>query len=153
MRKKLKTLLFLGGVLIAFNFPFPNLILSSIAAEVTIVWNPNFESDLDGYSVYQRAGAKGPPYEWVDDIFLDELADPDHPEIILTQLKEDINYYMVVTAYDKAGNESGFSNEICFKIENSSILDCTTKSISGSDSNGGGGSGCMISTLADGFHR
>ena len=138
MRKKLKILLFWGGVLIAFNIPFPNLISSSIATEVTIEWNPNLESDLDGYSVYQSKGAKGPPYERINDIFLDELADPDHPEVILTQLKEDINYYIVVTAYDKAGNESGFSKAICVKIEDSTILDCTPVGYSGGGGGGGG---------------
>ena len=92
-----------------------------------------------------------------DDVSTDEIADPDHPEVTLTQLQEDIDYYFVVTAYDNSGNESKFSNEICLKIENASVTDCTAASSSGGSDGGGGGSGggvgCFISTLADGHGR
>jgi hypothetical protein len=138
MRKQLKILLLFLGLLLTFGLPFPNFLSISIAAEVTIIWNANSEYDLDGYSVYQGTGSKGPPYQWIDDLSLDELADPDNPEIMLTQLVEDISYYVVVTAFDKAGNESNFSKALCVKIENSSIIDCAPAGISGG---GGGGSG------------
>jgi hypothetical protein len=72
----------------------------------------------------------------IDDLSLDDLTDPDNPEVVLTQLWDNIKYYIVVTAYDKAGNESNFSKAICVKIEGSSILDCTPAINSG----GGGGS-------------
>jgi hypothetical protein len=137
VRKQLKFLPFLLGLLLTPGLPFPNCFSTSIAAEITFAWNPNSESDLDGYSVYQSIGSKGPPYELIGELYLDELADPDNPEVTLTQLQEDVNYYFVVTAYDKAGNESQFSNEICLKIEDSSIIDCAPAIASGG---GGGGS-------------
>jgi hypothetical protein len=71
---------------ITFGLPFPNLISTSIAAEVTLTGNANTESDLDGCSVYRSTGYKGPPYELIDDLSLDDLADPDNPEEILEQL-------------------------------------------------------------------
>ena len=140
MRKQLKLLPFLLGLLLTPGLPFPNFISPSIAAEVTFAWNPNSESDLDGYAVYQSIGSKGPPYELIDELYLDELANPDNPEVTLTQLQEDVNYYLVVTAYDKAGNESQYSNEICLKIEDSSIIDCAPAIASGGGGGGGGSS-------------
>ncbi len=136
MRKQLKFLPFLLGLLLTPGLPFPNCFSTSIAAEVTFAWNPNFEPDLDGYAVYQSTGSSGAPYELIDELYLDELANPDNPEVTLTRLQEDVNYYFVLTAYDKAGNESQYSNEICLKIEDSSIIDCAPAI----DSGGGGGS-------------
>jgi len=100
--------------------------------------------------VYQSIGSKGPPYDLIDDLKLDELADPDNPEFTLTQLQEGINYHFVLTAYDEAGNESQFSNEICLKIEDSFITDCAPAIASGGGAGGSGG-GCFVSTLTGGF--
>ena len=132
----IKFLFFWWGVLLTFSLPFPNHIPTSMAAEVTIAWNANTESDLDGYSVYRSTGLSGPPYELVDDLSLDELADPENPEVTLTQLEEGINYYIAVTAYDQAGNESQYSKELCVTIEGSAIIDCTPGGDSGGSSGG-----------------
>lgn len=112
-----------------------------IAAEVTLLWNANDEADLAGYSVYQSADSSGPPYDLIDDIALNELADPDNPEAIVTQLEDGKQYYFVVTAFDALTNESEISNEICVKVDGGVIIDCPTESSPNIDSNGGGGGG------------
>jgi hypothetical protein len=136
MRKQLKILLLFLSLLLTLGLPFPNFISTSIAAEVTITWNANTESDLDGYSVYRSTGSPRLPYELIADLSLDDLSDPDNPEITLTSLVEFWKYYFIVTAYDTSGNESGFSNELCVEVSAGSILDCS--SVSSPD--GGGGS-------------
>ena len=117
------------GLLLTAGFPFPNFISTSIAAEVTITWNANTESDLDGYSVYRNKGSSRLPYELIADLSLDDLSDPDSPEVTLTSLMEFWKYYFIVTAYDTSGNESGFSNELCIEVSAGSILDCSSVSI------------------------
>jgi uncharacterized membrane protein len=65
------------------------------------------------------------------------LADPLNPRCKVTDLKKDVIYYFVVTAYDTAGNESDFSNIISSKGE---IASCPS-SISSEGGGGGGGGG------------
>lgn len=124
MKKQMKSSFFHLGLLSAAILTLLNFVSISGAAQVAITWNPNSESDLDGYAVYQSIGTSGPPYELIGNLSLDELADPDNPEVILNLLEDDINYYIAITAYDKTGNESQFSNEICLRIENASIINC-----------------------------
>ena len=72
---------------------------------VKISWKPNTEPDLAGYKLYY--GNQSRSYIFVrDDIGTDTLAvvRPDY-------FKE---WYIAVTAYDTAGNESGYSNEVSF---------------------------------------
>ena len=67
--------------------------------------------------------------------------DPDNPEVTVTQLEDGKKYYFVLAGFDKANNESNFSNEICAEVEGASIVDCASSSSLVSDSkNGGGGS-------------
>ncbi|MEJ2101134.1 MAG: hypothetical protein P8X68_14330 [Desulfobacterales bacterium] len=158
MKKPIKSVLFLLNLLTATVLLLSNFIAIGFAEDAAIVWNPNSESDLDGYAVYQSTGSPESPFELIDDLYLDEIADLDHPEVALSGLQKGVNYYFVVTAFDKSGNESKFSNEICLKIENGSIIDCTSASDSGGSDGGrgggaGGGVGCFISTLADGHGR
>ena len=145
MKTHVKSIWFLLGFLSAVILPLSN---SSIAAEVSLLWDANNEADLAGYTLYQSTGFSGPPYDLIEDISLDELADPDNPEVIVTQLESGEKYYFVVAAYDKSNNESSFSNKICIQIEGSSIRDCLPAISSGG---GGGSAGCFISTLVDGF--
>lgn len=81
------------------------LILWVVPAEsgsLWLSWNPNAEPDLAGYKVYYGTSSRryGPP----TDVGL-----VTHYE--LTDLEEKITYYVTVTAYDTARNESGFSQE------------------------------------------
>lgn len=76
------------------------------AAEVTLSWNANTESDLAGYKVYQSttSGQYGPPVATLGKVTQHTLT--------LPQLTVDATYFFTITAYDQAGNESGKSNEV-----------------------------------------
>jgi hypothetical protein len=73
------------------------------AAYLDIAWIPNGESDLAGYRVYY--GTESGDYINFVDV---GMATSCH----LDDLLEDVTYYISLTAYDIAGNESGFSNEV-----------------------------------------
>jgi len=118
------------------------LIISTLYApaqgfEVTLAWDPNQEPDLIGYNVYVNDVSYDPSYYQLDTVSLDEI-DPDNPMYTATELKENLQYCFVVTAYDFEGFESGFSNEVCV-LNGQEIV---SKSVQAS---GGGGGGCFIS--------
>jgi hypothetical protein len=141
LKKHIKGFRFLLVLLLAMIVLFSNFISIGIAAEVVLAWDANDEADLDGYTLYRSTDSSGPPYDLIDDIYLDELADPDNPEVTVTQLEDGEKYYFVLTAFDKANNESNISDEICAKVEGTSIVDCASSSSLVSDSKiGGGGS-------------
>ena len=119
-----------------------------LAQDVTIGWNSNKEPDLEGYVVYRNIGYSGPPYKYDDVLPEDDLADPLNPRITLTGIQAGTMYYAAVTAYDAAGNESGYSKEICFQIIEKSVKNCTSSAKRANGSGGGGG--CFIgSATAD----
>jgi uncharacterized membrane protein YgcG len=131
----------------------------ALSADVTLAWDPNSEVDLEGYGVYFNLGASGPPYDLFGYVTLQELTDPDNPAFVVTGLEKGSVYYFAVTAYDTAGNESGYSAPVCAQIGDQ-ILPCTSSngsessSSSGSSggsasSGGGGGGGCFIETSSD----
>jgi hypothetical protein len=96
---------------------FTNLVS---AAQVTLAWDANTESDLAGYKIYYKTGSPGEPYNGTGAdqgpapiiVPLYEFSDPDNPEYRLTGLSDEEVYYFVVTAYDNEDpeNESSFSN-------------------------------------------
>ena len=74
---------------------------------VGLQWDPNSETDLAGYYIYEAQMSDGQvigtymvsvPAPLTDFTFVD-------PHI-------DGQYYWKITAFDTAGNESGFSNEV-----------------------------------------
>ena len=75
---------------------------SALAQDVTLVWDPNSEADFAGYKVYYgtASGVYGAPI------------------VIGAQTTYTIQnlpagtYFFAVTAYNKAGLESGYSNEV-----------------------------------------
>jgi hypothetical protein len=71
--------------------------------EVSIYWWQNTERDLSGYNIYWKDVAAG-PYRF--------LADTDQNFFIDTGLQNGVTYYYIVTAFDRAGNESLASEEI-----------------------------------------
>lgn len=121
-----------------------------LSADVTLAWDPNSEADLEGYGVYFKLGSSGPPYELFGYVTLQELNDPDNPSFAVTGLVTGSSYYFAVTAYDTAGNESGYSTPVCAQIGDQ-ILPCTSPPSSGAASggSGGGGGGCFIETASD----
>ena len=111
------------------------------AYDVVIAWDPNTESDLAGYKIYGSEGSPGPPYDLIDTYSLDEI-DPDNPACQISDLDDSLKYYFVLSAYDFAGNESDYSNEVCV----AGGIACASDTSSG----GGGGGGCLISVVAGG---
>ena len=78
------------------------------AAEVELAWDPNSESDLEGYKLYYGTSSKN--YGVIIDVGL--TATPSSPSYTLTGLSEGETYYFAVTAYDTSDNESDYSNEV-----------------------------------------
>ena len=71
---------------------------------VTLNWNDNSESDLDGYNIY-RSTTSGSGYAKVNGSLLTSSAYIDNT------VTNGTTYYYVVTALDILGNESNYSNE------------------------------------------
>lgn len=80
---------------------------SIFAAEVTLSWDENTESDLAGYKVYY--GTSTGTYTSNADVGNFEI-------YIVTGLVEGQTYFFAVTAYDLVGNESGYSNEVSYDV-------------------------------------
>lgn len=80
----------------------------AFATEVRFTWNPNTENDLKGYRLYQSK-VSGVYVKGVDKAVADI---PAGTEIAATHITKEGKYFWVLTAYDKHGNESGFSNEV-----------------------------------------
>ena len=109
------------------------------AADVTLAWAANTESDLAGYYIYYKSGTSGAPYNGigVDEgnspimIPLGDFSDPENPEFTLHGLSDSQTTFLVLTAYSTEGNESAYSNEVSYQPSIAPIL--TSLSISGSN--------------------
>jgi hypothetical protein len=77
----------------------------------TLAWKPNSETDLAGYKVYRSTtpGKYGPQN-------VIALVQKNVTTYQATGLQFKTTYYFVVTAFDLAGNESGYSNEVSKSI-------------------------------------
>ena len=80
------------------------------AAQVTLEWNPVSHQDLVGYKVYQ--GNSSLNYDSPIDV-------GNWTSCTIGDLLEGETYYFAVTAYDKYGNESDYSNEVSYSPLNS----------------------------------
>ncbi len=152
----LSALLFFGLVFVAAG---------ARAAEVTLAWDANRESDLEGYGVYYKTGTGGPPYDFFGYVALYDLADQDSPTFAVTGLQPNTTYHFAITAYDNAGNESALSASVCAEV-GAVVTPCadvgpgatppppvnpgssSTATASIESGGGGGGGGCFIQTLA-----
>lgn len=72
------------------------------AAQVTLGWNPNSETDFAGYKVYYGSASGG----------YDNVVDVGNVTTYTVKGLSDGLYYYAVTAYDTSANESGYSNEV-----------------------------------------
>jgi len=86
-----------------------------VASSLRISWNANTETDLDGYRIYY--GHLSGSYEYVLDV-------GNCVCINIDGFEEDTVYFLAVTAYDLAGNESDYSSEVSVLIpgEQTSLL-------------------------------
>ncbi|MGD9058688.1 MAG: fibronectin type III domain-containing protein [Desulfobacterales bacterium] len=132
---------------------------TALAKTATLAWYANEEPDLEGYVVHRNTGSPGPPYKYSDEVPEEELVDPLHPKAELTGLQEGKQYYVALTAYNKDGVESGYSEDVCVEVvdnaielcEQSSSSSVSTDSSSGGSGGGGGGGGswaCFIATAS-----
>ena len=90
--------------------------LIAFPADLTLAWDSNTDPDLEGYGVYFKKDAPGPPYDLFGYVTLQELSDPNNPTFALTGLQPGSRYYIAATAYDTAGNESGYSDSVSAQI-------------------------------------
>lgn len=93
------------------------LMISAVLGTITVaqteqyklVWDANIEADLIGYKVY--VGTESGVYELLADV----------GNVIECPFDDstwaDGKYYFVATAYDKHGNESGYSNEVSHEVD------------------------------------
>ena len=68
-----------------------------------VLWDPNTEPDLAGYKVYYGTSSRS--YSVVVDV-------GNVTSFRIDDLTEGVRYFFAVTAYDTAGNESDFSEEV-----------------------------------------
>ena len=147
----LKPSLFLRYATLVLALLFLLIGASAYAADITLAWDPNSEPNLDGYTVYYSKDTQGPPYDYIGDLPLSDLPDPNNPYVTLTDLEERTNYYFALTAYDINGNESSFSSSLCIFIDGV-VQECAPASeISGAAVSGGGsssGGSCFIGSTS-----
>ena len=156
MDRKSNFALFLFYLIVPAILLFPIFSSICLAKVVTLGWDANPEPDLEGYIIYRNVDSPGPPYKFSSTLPEDDLSNPLVPEVKLTGLKEETEYFVAVTAYDKEGNESYFSDEICVEIVDSVIENCsaslspgaTSNSNTGSNRTGGNSATCFINSTA-----
>jgi hypothetical protein len=112
MRKQLTNLTVISTLLILCLFIVaPAFGVGNIVSQNCVVfWNANPEPDIQGYKLFigTAPGAYGPPQSIVS------------PNLSITCVNAGITtlgqYYVTLTAYDKAGNESPKAGEIPFVL-------------------------------------
>jgi fibronectin type 3 domain-containing protein len=80
---------------------------NAMAAQATLAWDPNTESDLAGYKVHY--GTASGSYTVHTDVH-------NVTTYTVTGLTAGQTYYFAATAYDTSGNESGYSNPVSYAV-------------------------------------
>jgi hypothetical protein len=91
------------------QIPVSFTLTATTAGTATLTWNASTESDLTGYKVYRGTGSGtyGAPLATLPKTTTNYTA---------TGLQNGTTYFFVITAYDSAGNESTYSNEVSKSI-------------------------------------
>jgi hypothetical protein len=110
------------------------------AYDVTLAWDPNDEPDLAGYGVYVNEDAWGSLFYPLETVSLDDV-EPGNPRYTVTELRNDVDYCFVVSAYTADGSESTYSNTIC--VIGGWVHD--SRDVAFIVSRGGGSDGCFLS--------
>jgi hypothetical protein len=87
------------------------------AGSLKASWNANTEPDLAGYKIYYGRSSGN----YTGSINVGKVT-----QYTVTQLAEQVIFYFVVTAYDTAGNESAYSQEVSAQV---SAVDRTPPSV------------------------
>ena len=87
----------------AFLLSFVYSVRAVYSAQVTLEWEAS-SGDVAGYNVYQ--GTSSRDYDVTSDV-------GNWTSVTIADLEDDESYYFAVTAYNSAGDESGYSNEAC----------------------------------------
>jgi hypothetical protein len=74
-------------------------------AQVTLMWDPNTETDLSGYKLHYGVSSGN----YVSSVDVGNLTN-----YTITGLTRNTTYYIAATAYSTAGLESDYSNEVVF---------------------------------------
>ena len=88
----------------------------------SFAWDANTESDIAGYNIYYKTDSSNVAYNSTGanegsspiQIPVTSLSDPENPQFTIHGLNDTESYFFVITAYDTAGNESNFSNELSY---------------------------------------
>ena len=96
-----------------------SLLLASVETEIS--WNANAEPDLAGYRVH--VGTASGNYSQIYDV-------GKYTGYSLTLDEPGVTYFFAVTAYDTAGNESSYSEEVTaiFGTEKDDVTNYTNRS-------------------------
>ena len=116
------------------------LLPSAEAAYLDLAWDPNEEADVAGYKVYY--GTSSGDYTNSVDV-------GNRTNYRLDDLIDDVIYHIALTAYDRAGNESGFSGEVTgvgLPEEDADSPEEKAGASIGSDGGVDDSSGCFVST-------
>jgi hypothetical protein len=79
----------------------------AFAAQVTLAWDPNTESDLAGYRIH---------YGTVNGSYATHIDVHKVTSYTVTGLSEGQTYHFAATAYDSAGNESAYSSPVSYSV-------------------------------------
>jgi hypothetical protein len=116
------------------------------AAEVTLAWDANSETDLAGYYLYYRSCPTSQTCTAIGDLdglprvrmrLNAEIQTPSSPSYKLTNLTDDRKYVFVVTAYNQSGSESGPSNTATYTAPPVTPPPATDYTITASAGSGG----------------
>jgi fibronectin type 3 domain-containing protein len=131
----------LGALVLLVGLLFPIAAATSTPLEITLTWDPSPDPDVVGYGIYfKTAGDRA--FKFLDDVYVDELEDPDTPMVTLTELDDGTTYYFAVTAFSEDGHESSFSSKVCVQIDGAAVIECSSEE--DDDNNGNDGSGCFF---------
>jgi hypothetical protein len=75
--------------------------------QIRLAWDQNTESNLAGYKVYYRT---------FDENYTSYADVGNHSAAEVSHIMPGTEYFFVVTAYDRYGNESGYSNEVNYSL-------------------------------------
>jgi hypothetical protein len=95
------------GLVITLCFIAGIISSNASAAQVTLAWDPNTESNLAGYKIHY--GTASGSYAVHTDVH-------NVTTYTVTGLTEGQAYYFAATAYDTSGNESRYSNQVSYSV-------------------------------------